>query len=122
MATFKPLLLFMVTLVTVFLFTNLIIAPIYDLSKVNPTGASKVMTDVISNGWSLNLPLLNETATIKPVSWFYLGSETVETFLVDQLTYIGIMPNIIQIPIFVILFGSLGWSIIIIVKDIIPFT
>lgn len=122
MATFKPLLIFMVTLITVFLFINLVISPIYQIEDIQRKGITGSLADTVENGFNLeSLPFLGNT-TIKPISWFYLGNQAVESFLINQLTYMSIIPSVILLPISIILIGSLGWTILIIVKDIIPFT
>lgn len=121
MASIKPLLIFMGILIGVFIFVNLFVTPIYNVDEIQPTGSVGTLINIVDNGWTFDLPFLGNS-TIKPVSWFYFGSETVENFLVTQLTYLSIFPNIILTPMIILLIGSLAWTVLIIIKDIIPFT
>lgn len=121
MATFKPLLIFMTILIGIFLIINLFISPVYDPDQIEVSESTESLINVIDEGWDLNLPLI-EDATIKPISYLYFGSETVETFLINQITYLSLFPSVLLTPILILLIGSLGWAIIILIKDMIPFT
>ncbi len=121
MAEYKPLLY---TLAFIFILggvLSLMMSPFVDVNTYEPEGILTGFIELIEDGWTFNLPLLGER-TINIISWFLLGSETAKEYLVNALVSLSLIPDLILTPIVIIMIVALIWSIVIIIKDIIPFT
>lgn len=119
MADFKPLLIVFVSFFLIGAFLNLFIAPHLDLTSPSPNSVLYSFSDFIENGVDVDIsvPIFGDIDfSFSPVTWFWLGIDSVTDFIVEQINLLSYLPDVFVIPFLVVCILVFSWSIVTIVR------
>lgn len=122
MGEYKPLIFGVLLICLLGLILNVFISPFVDSTSVQSGSILYGFTNFVENGWSVNVPFLSSifsnigTITLSPVTWLWLGINSVTDFVVGQLTLMTYIPNIILIPIVFIILIGFAYSLVTIIR------
>lgn len=85
----------------------LIISPFVDVESIVPSGILENLITFVSDGITFTLPIIGEFT----LNFFDLFGETFKGYLVDNLTYMSLIPSIILIPLTIFIFFGFGYTI-----------
>lgn len=118
---FKPILFVTLTLVLIGFFMGIFVNPHFSSVDPNPSSALYGLVDFVENGVSYDLPVLG-TISFNPASWLWLGIDAVTDYFVDTLTSLTYLPNVLSIPLVVLLVIAFIFVVISLISGLIPFT
>lgn len=121
MVSFKPILLSLALLFIIGAFLNLTIGSQVDVSSPSNDSVLAGFSNFVENGVLIDVPVLGNI-TFSPVTWLWLGFDSVTDFMVEQINLFTYLPDKLAIPIFVLIILAFGFVIIMIIKDLVPFT
>lgn len=110
MANFKPFLIMLVVVFILGAFLNIFVAPFHDYTEQTGDSILLDVADFIEDGVCIDLPLISEFC-FSPVTILWAGIGAVTDFMVEQLTLLSYIPDIISIPILILLVLSLAYTI-----------
>jgi hypothetical protein len=119
MADFKPLIVVLLILFVIGIFLNVFIVPFTNADDPNPDSVLYGTINLIENGISINdntmwcaiVPLLC-VIHVRPINILWFGIDWITDFIVDDLTALSYIPNIIIAPFMIIFTLALILSII----------
>lgn len=117
---YKPILLVVLLLSITGIFMTLFITPFVSETP-SDSSALTGLINFIENGVSFDLPVLGNM-TFSPVTWFWLGIDSVTNWVVSSLTALSYLPDMFSIPIVVLIILSILFVVLFLISNLIPFT
>lgn len=121
MSDFKPIVSSLLIIFVLGIILNVTVAPFVDATDVQGDSVLSGLVVFIANGVTIDPPILG-SINISPVTWLWFDINPVTDFIVEQLIILTYIPNVIALPIFIIIIMAFGFIFINIIKDLIPFT
>ena len=119
MADFKPLLISFLVIFLIGAFLNFFISPFVDSSTPESESVLAGFSSLVQDGVTLEIPIPifgTIDMSFNPITFFWLGIDGVTDFMVEQINLLSHLPDIIVIPMFVLIILAIGFSIITIVR------
>lgn len=122
MGEYKPIIFGVLLICLLGLVLNVFISPFVDNTAVNSGSILSGFINFVENGFTISVPFLSSIFSslsevhISPVTWLWLGISPVTDFVVEQLTLMTYIPNIILIPILIIILVGFAYSLVTIVR------
>lgn len=111
MGEYWPLYVSLGILLVVGVLVPLVVADFYDPSEIEVSGVLSPLFDFIDNGITVDLPLIGEIG-INPFDW--IGS--LKDSLLDYISYMSMIPNILLVPLTIIMIIGIIWGLIALFK------
>lgn len=119
MASFKPLLFTLVLILTIGAILNLTVGNHVDLTSPASGSVLEGFSNFMENGWALSItvPIFGSIdTTINPVSWLWLGINSVDDFMVEQINLLSYLPDALSLPLLIVSILAFAFSILTLIR------
>lgn len=115
MGDYKPVLYSVGFLLVIGLVLNIFVAPFIDTDTVVTDSILDGFIDFVENGFNITIPVVGEFS-VSPVTWLWLGIDSVTDKVVDQLELMTYIPDSILSIIIILMILSLAYTVVTLIR------